>query len=153
MNQSMTVQQALQLAIDAEIKAYNLYMNTSKNITGAGTKAMLVELANQELGHRKLLENVVRKDDYEILEKNVPQDSQGISDFLVVSELDVNATPQDVMIFAMREEQKAFNFYTDLQNYFAGSELENLFSRLAAEEQQHKIKLENEYDEHFLKDN
>lgn len=153
MDKSMTVEQALQLAIDAEINAYNLYMDTLKKVSSVGTKKMLTELADQELGHRRLLEKVVEKENYEILGKNIPQDSQGISEFLVVSELSRDTTPQDVMIFAMKEEQKAFNFYTDLKNYFAGSNLEALFNRLAAEEQQHKIKLENEYEEYFLKDN
>ena len=50
---SLTVEQALKVAIDAEIRAYNLYTDTSNKVSGAGTKTMLQELAKQEMGHRK----------------------------------------------------------------------------------------------------
>ncbi|MBN1347998.1 ferritin family protein [candidate division KSB1 bacterium] len=153
MGQSLTIQEALKVAINAEINAYNLYMNTRDKVSNAGTKTMLKELADQELGHRKLLENVLAKENYEVLGRSIPQQSQGISDFLVVSELQKDASPQDVIIFAMNEEQKAFRFYSDLQAYFKGSQLETLFSNLAGEEQQHKLKLEKEYEEHFMKEN
>ena len=153
MDQSITVKDALKIAITEEIKAYNLYMKTSKKVSSASTKQMLLELAEQEQGHRKLLENVVKKENYQRLGDNIPKESHGITEFLVVSELKEHATPQDVMIFAMKEEEKAFNFYTDLKNHFAGTDLEELFDKLAAEERSHKIKLEEEYEEHFLKEN
>jgi rubrerythrin len=148
---SLTVEQALKVAIDAEIRAYTLYTNTSKKVSGAGTKTMLQELAQQEMGHRKKLEKVVAKKDFAVLGKTILRQSRGIAEFLVVSEeLDTNATTQEVMIFAMKEEEKAFNFYTSLKDQFLGTELENLFQGLAAEERGHKIKLEDEYEEHFM---
>ena len=153
MKKQITIKEALQIAIEAEISAYNLYQETAEKVANAATKAMLIELANMELGHRKLLENIVTKGEYTQLSDDVPRESQGISDFLVTSELQKNATPQDVMIFAMKEEEKAFNFYNDMKNNFLGTELENVFSKLAAEEQGHKKRLEDEYEEHFLREN
>ena len=58
-DQTITVKEAIKIAIKEEIKAYNLYMSTSKKVTGSGTKTMLLELAEQELGHQKLLENTL----------------------------------------------------------------------------------------------
>ncbi|UCE05755.1 MAG: ferritin family protein [bacterium] len=151
---SLTVEDALKVAIDAEIRAYNLYTSTSEKVTGAGTKTMLLELANQELGHRKLLENIIDKRDFNVLGKKIPKESRGIAEFLVATEeLDKNATPQEAMIFAMKEEEKAYNFYMNLKSQFVGTEMENLFDGLAAEERGHKIKLEDEYEQHFMKDN
>lgn len=152
-DQSLTMKQALQIAIEAEIKAYNLYKETSEKVSSAGTKVMLLELADQELEHRKLLENIDLKGNYQKLGQSINRQSPGIAKFLVATELKEHASPQDVMIFAMKEEQKAYNFYIDLKNHFAGTELEDLFDRLATEERRHKIKLEEEYDEHFLKEN
>ena len=57
------------------------------------------------------------------------------------------------MIFAMNEEQKAYDFYMGLKEQFPGTELEDLFDRLAAEERGHKIKLEDEYEAHFMTEN
>ena len=152
MNQ-MTIKDALQIAIDAEIKAYNLYIDTREKITNAGTKAMLKELADMELGHRRLLENIVKKEQYTKLGENVPKESRGIADFLVAAELQQNATPQDAIIFAMKEEEKAFNFYDDMRNQFAGTELEKVFNKLASEELGHKRRLEAEYEAHIMWEN
>ena len=149
----MIIKDALQIAINEEIKAYNLYKETSDKVANASTKAMLKELAAQELGHRELLESIVNNKNYESLGQRIPQDSPGISDFLETSELHKNASPQDVMIFAMKEEEKAYNFYVDMKKHHAGSELEQVFNRLAAEEKGHKRKLELEYEDHFLREN
>ena len=151
---SLTVEQAIKVAIDAEIRAYNLYFETSEKVSGSGTKTMLKELAQQEMGHRKKLENVIARGDFKVLGKTIPKQSRGVEEFLVASkELDTNATTQEVMIFAMKEEEKAFNFYTSLKEQFLGTELEKLFDGLAAEERGHKIKLEDEYEEHFMSEN
>ena len=105
------------------------------------------------MGHQRLLEKMVRDEKHDRLGENIPMDSPGITNFLVTSELDANASPQEAMIFAMKEEEKAFNFYSDLKNHFTGTELENLFNKLANEERGHKIKLEKEYEAHVMKDN
>ena len=152
-NKSITLSQVLKIAVKEEIKAYNLYNSTSKIVKNPSTKTMLLELAREEMNHRKVLENVIQEKKYESLGENIPEESMGIADFLVTSELDENATTQDVMIFAMKEEEKAYNFYTDLGNHFSGTELAKLLSRLALEEKGHKIKLEDEYEERFLKEN
>ena len=152
-DQPLTFKDAIKIAIKEEIKAYNLYLETSKKVSGAGTKKMLEELAEMEKGHRKILEGVIENQKSELLGKNIPRQSPGIADFLVEVELAEHSSVQDVMIFAMKAEEKAFKFYTELKMRFAGTELENLFDNLAEEEKGHKIKLENEYDEFVLRDN
>lgn len=148
---ALTVEQALKVAIDAEIQAYNLYTNAAQKISGAGTKTMLTELAQQELGHRRKLEHVLAKKDFNVLGKSIPKESRGIAEFLAdTEELPTNATTQQVMIFAIKKEERAFNFYSSLKDEFLGTELENLFNGLAAEEQGHKVKLEDDYEEHFM---
>jgi len=148
-----TLKDALAIAINKELKAYNLYMSTSKKVSSSGTKAMLIELAKEEKRHQQILENVVTEEKYEGLGADIPKTSLGIAEFLVAADLRENATPQEVMIFGIKEEEKAFKFYTDLKVHFAGTELENLFERLAEEERGHKIKFEQEYDEHVLREN
>lgn len=150
---NITLKDALEIAITEEIKAYSLYNNLSAKVKNAATRSMLQELADQELGHRKLLENVVAGQKYQILGKNVSTTQKGIVDFLVVTELKENSTPQETMIFAIKAEEKAYNFYTDFKNHFGASELGDLFAKLAIEEQGHKSKLEMEYEEHFMRDN
>jgi rubrerythrin len=150
---SITLKDALEIAISEEIKAYSLYSNLSAKVKNAGTRTMLRELADQELGHRKLLENIVAGQKFEILGHKVSGTQKGIVDFLVASEPKENATPQEVMIFAIKAEEKAYNFYTDFKNHFGATELGQLFAKLAIEEQGHKSRLETEYEEHFMRDN
>lgn len=151
--QGLTFQDALEVAINEEIKAYNLYTNLSKKVSGSGSKTMLQELAAQEKGHQLLLEKALEAKNVTVLGNKLPTENRGIADFLVESEIDEDSTPQDVMIFAIKAELKAFNFYNEMKGYFAGSALETLFSTLAAEEQRHKIKLEEEYEDYFMKEN
>ena len=150
---SLTFTEALEVAIHEEVKAFNMYSNLSKKVNSAATKVMLDELAQQEMGHRKLLEKIVQSGKYNQLGQNVPAESQGIAEFLVATDINEAASPQEVIIFAIKAEIKAFNFYNDFVKHFSGTELEDLFSRLASEEQQHKIKLENEYETYFMRDN
>jgi len=148
-----TVKDAIAVAVKKEVRAYNLYMNTSKKVKSPGTKAMLIELAEEEKRHQKILENVVAEEKYDGLGADIPKTSLGIADFLVATEITENATPQEVMIFGMKEEEKAFNFYTDLKAHFSGTDLETLFDKLAEEERGHKIKFEREYEENVLREN
>ena len=150
---AINIKQALQIAIEAESHAYEMYTKTSKMVSGADTKQMLLDLAKEELGHKKLLEKIVLEGNPAQLGQGIPKDSYGIADFLVVSELKEKAIPQDIIIFAMKEEEKAFNFYMDLKRLYEGTELEKVFDNLATEEKGHKIKLEAEYEEHFMREN
>jgi rubrerythrin len=150
---TLTIEQAIGVAIKEEVKAYNLYLKTSEKVAAAGTKSMLQELAQQEKGHKNLLESVLKGGDFKVLGKKVPQQSPGIASFLKISELGEHATPQEVMIFAMGEEEKACNFYLSLKDHFSGTDMADLFDRLAAEERGHKIRLEDEYEKHFMREN
>ncbi|HDP97557.1 MAG TPA: hypothetical protein ENN22_00025 [bacterium] len=153
MTPELTFEGALKLAIVAEIDAYNLYNDTSEKIKNPASKEMLKELAQQEMGHRKSLEKVLKNRDYKMLGKSIPKASPGVADFLETTKLTEQASIQEVMIFAMNEEQKAYNFYMALKDQFAGTEMADLFDRLAMEENGHKIKLEEEYEQHFLSEN
>ncbi|MBD3290328.1 rubrerythrin, partial [candidate division KSB1 bacterium] len=57
-NVEMTVEQAVRLAINEEIKAHELYLDLSKKIGVQETRVMLLQLAEQELKHRLTLEKI-----------------------------------------------------------------------------------------------
>jgi rubrerythrin len=62
-------------------------------------------------------------------------------------------TYQDIVIIAMKREEASRNLYADLAERFAGSDTGALFSRLSAEEAEHKLRFEKIYDDEILKDN
>lgn len=153
MAENLTIRDALKMAIKEEIKAYTLYFNLSKRVKSLGTKNMLIELAEQEKGHQKLLEGVTQGEAQSQLGQNIPSESSGISNFMIETKLKDDATPQEVMVYAIKAEVKAFDFYTALNTDISDPSLKDLFAKLASEEKGHKIKLEDEYEEHFMKDN
>lgn len=149
----MTIKNALRVAINEEVRAYNLYKKTSEKVKNAGSRQMLSELANEEMKHRKILEGIVVSENYKALGNKIDQNRVGIAEFLEATELQENASPQEVLIFAMKEEEKALNFYNALKTDFAGTDLEEVFGRLATEEFGHKQKLEQEYEDQILQEN
>ncbi|MBD3288965.1 hypothetical protein GF337_09195 [candidate division KSB1 bacterium] len=153
MSKEMTIKDALQLAIDEEIKAYNLYNETSQKVKNSGARKMLVELANEELKHREALEKIITNDDYKALGNAIDRNKFGIAEFLEETQLKETASIQEILIFAIKEEEKALNFYNAMKLNFPGTDMQEVFGRLAAEEMGHKQKLEREYEEHILREN
>jgi rubrerythrin len=149
----LTIHDALDMAIKEEIKAYALYSNLSKKVENPGTKSMLTELADQEKGHQKLLEGITGDEVQNRLGQNIPSESSDITNFMVGTILKEDATPREAIVYAIKAEQKAFDFYTALGDNLTDPSLKELFAKLASEEKGHKIKLEDEYEEHFMKDN
>jgi len=150
---SLTIHDALNMAIKEEIKAHTLYFNLSKRVESQGTRNMLIELAEQEKGHRQLLEGVVQNEAQNQLGQKIDSETGGIVNFMTETKLQKDATPQEVMVYAIKAEQKAIDFYTDLGNDVSEPSLQDIFMKLASEEKGHRTKLEDEYEEHFMKDN
>jgi len=150
---NLTIHDALDMAIKEEINAYTLYSNLSKRVKTQGTKNMLIELAEQEKGHKRLLEGIVQGETQNQLGGKIDSESGGIANFMIETKLKNDATPQEVMVYAIKAEQKAIDFYTDLGNDVSDPSLQDIFIKLASEEKGHRTKLEDEYEEHFMKDN
>ena len=149
----LTIHDALEMAIKKEIAAYTLYSNLSNRVKSQGTKNMLIELAEQEKGHKILLEGVIKGEGQSQLGQNIPSGSSGIVSFMIETKINDDATPPEVMTYAIKAEEKAFTFYNTLSNELSDPSLKDLFAKLASEEKGHKIRLEDEYEEHFMKDN
>jgi rubrerythrin len=117
-----------------------------------GAKALLEDLANQEVSHRNILETALKGGKIDrIGGKKEPKDLH-LSDYMVTEDIGPDSTPQEVILFAIKKEQEAYSIYHMLLGNYEGTELEELFSRLAKEELRHKDVLEREYEEHFMQE-
>ena len=142
----------LTFAIRREHDSYELYVMFRDMVRDPSSKALLEDLAKQELSHRNLLETALKGEKIErIGGKKEPQDLH-ISDYMVTEDIDPDSTPQEVMLFAIQKEQEAYSIYHMLLGNYEGTELEELFSRLAKEELRHKETLQREYEEHFMQE-
>lgn len=151
MTEAITTQKILDYAISLEKQAVNLYTDLASKAHNSATKMVFLEYAEEEMGHRKKLEEVA--DGEHIISTQKAVMDLKISDYTVNVELGDEPTYQDILLFAMNQEKIAFRLYTDLSNRVDEPKLKALFLGLAQEEATHKLRFEIEYDQHVLTEN
>jgi len=144
-----TLKDALLFAMDKEKKANELYLLFRGKVRDDAARALLQELADQEMGHWKMIREALDSGSVEGIGAKAKGRDIQVSDYMVEIELTPDSSPQDIMVFAMQMEKKAMEFYAGLLDRYRGTDLEALFTRLAREEMRHKEILEKEYEEHF----
>jgi rubrerythrin len=146
----MTIEEILNEAIQGEIQSYELYTNAVELVRAEHIKALLRELAQEELGHKAALERMLAnpaqlKHQVGALKAAPIQDYQ-IGDHLVVRPLEPDSTFQDVCIFASKKEQQSYELYRDLAAESTG-ESRDLLEAMAKDELRHKNLVEGWYEE------
>jgi rubrerythrin len=141
----------IDFAVDREKEAVEFYQDLQNKAKFAEMIEMLKDLETMEMGHITFLEKV-REKGLEKVEVKEVMDLH-ISDYMV----DIDPTPemdyQNILIVAMKREEKSKALYEDLAVRFAGTEIEKLLLKIAADESDHKLKFEKLYDEHVLREN
>lgn len=141
----------VRFAILKEEEAAAAYKAASRIVTRSNVRDMLLSFATQEEGHKRRLEAVD-------LESVAAADIRAVPDLKIADYTDgVEITAamdyQEILVVAMKREEKAHNLYTALASKAEDAGLSKLFTFLAQEEARHKLALEKEYDEHVLSDN
>ena len=143
--------EVIQLAINNEQEAADLYAGLADRAKGPAAKAHFEQLANMERGHKTKLE-VLDLAYFESQKIDPPQDLK-ISDYLVDVELQPDSSYQDTLLYAAKCEKAAAELYTDLATvYTAAPEVSKMFLVLAQEEAHHKFIIEREYDDKVYKE-
>jgi len=146
----MTVEEILQVAIRREIQSYELYTRAVEMVTADTVRGALRQLAQEELGHKALLEKMLSNPGQMRLHvrrmrAELVQD-YGVGDHLKGSSLGPDATFQDVCIFASKKEQQSYEMYRDLAEQNTG-EARQLFEAMSKDELRHKNLVESWYEE------
>jgi len=143
--------EVINFAINGEKDAVKFYQELQAKVKFQAQIEMLKEFENMENGHVAILENI-RNKGFEKIEIKEVTDLH-ISDYIIdiVPTEDMNY--QDILIIAMKKEEKANKLYTEMANNFPDTELEQIFKKLASEEANHKLHFETLYDDYILKDN
>lgn len=142
----------IELAIAFEKESYHFYTALKKNTKNPQLTEILDQLANAEIGHRRKLENILKRGTVEgekIFRELQPKQVKDmkLSDHLLPARIDSNSTFQEIMIAAMHREKGAHDFYKTMTKLAATDEARNLFEFLAAEELEHKGILERLYED------
>ncbi len=146
----MTVKEVLREAVQGEIEAHLLYTKAADMVQEEHVKQALLELAQEEQGHKLALERMLANPDqisYSVrkLQEETVEDYQ-IGDHLVAQPLGPNSTFQDVCIFASKKEQQSYELYRDMAAQNEG-ELSDLLEAMAKDELRHKNLVEGWYEE------
>ena len=145
----------IDFAVARENEAVQFYTDLQNMAKFAAQKEMLSELADMERGHVNMLEALRAKGQEGVAASAKAQNAPNlmISEYLVEAPPTDHMTYQDILVIAMKREEKSLKLYTEMAERFAGSDLALVFKRIAGEEADHKLRFEKLYDEEVLTDN
>ena len=139
----------LDTAIYKEIASQAFYIAGQNKTEDPGAKALLRELADQELKHADLLKNLkekglTRQDWYAEKAPNLR-----ISEYLAGSDTIEGVGLQEALTLAMKREQQSVEFYSKMMGIIRDEAAKHLCEKLVKEELRHKLRLEMYYDDLF----
>ncbi|MFB0509668.1 MAG: ferritin family protein [bacterium] len=156
-----SLDEVIAFAIGREAQAANFYQVFAARSEKPATKSMFAELAAEEKKHQELLEKLTP----EQLKNFQPTklEDLGLDSILKDTQFSPDMEYPGALRMALKRETESIRLYsffaeqlmkdkTECQTSVERKQLKQLFDFLVAQEQQHKNKLENEYDAVVLKD-
>lgn len=139
----------LDTAIYTEIVSQAFYIAGQGKTQDPGARVLMKELAQEELRHSEWLKNLKEKGLEKLSwhQERVP--NLMISDYLTGGDTLEGAALQDTLVFAMKREQQAVEFYSKMMGIVRDASAKRLCQRLVHEELKHKLRLEMLYDDLF----
>ena len=146
----MTWEEILNRAIGKEEEAYSNYHAMAKRASNPGTQTMFNELAEEEARHKAILTNW-KSGKFPGCSISSLADLGGIGEGRD-TKFDRDLSPEEAVRLAIREEERAFAFYSSLAKGLEEEESRCLAERLAAEERGHRTKLERLLEEEIFQE-
>ena len=142
-------EEIIHYAIEKEKEAVAFYEDAASEEAYSGAKKLFTEFADEERKHQALFEGYLRGEkklpDYEL--KWIPDLKR--SDYLVDMTYEKGMPYSDILLLAMKREEKSLNLYHELANQNQNEDLVKIFQMLAQEEAKHKLSLETLYDDYM----
>ena len=141
----------LDFAIEKELEAAEFYTNISKEEAFSGAGKMFEEFAQEERKHQQLLEDFKTRGlsasvaDYQF--KWITDIKR--SNYVVELEYRHGMGYNEILMLAMKREEKALQLYNDFLDKADSKESRTLFKMLSQEEAKHKLALETMYDDYM----
>lgn len=144
----------IDFAIEKEREAAEFYENISENEEDfSGSRKMFAEFAIEERKHESMLEEFKTKGITKSLEGYKFKWITDIkrSDYLVDLDYEEGMPYNEILLLAMKREEKALKLYNQFLEQADSDEAKNLFKALCQEEAKHKLALETTYDDYMAK--
>ena len=145
------IEEILDFAIENEIIAAEFYDKLSDQAKSKSMKETFEKFSKEERGHEARLKKIKSEGVFKAQKEDILD--MKMSDYLVKSKTKGKMTYQDALILAMKREKAAYKLYKRLAKSAPTKELKIIFTKLAAEEANHKMNFEIEYDDYIYIDN
>ncbi|WP_432822303.1 ferritin-like domain-containing protein [Trichloromonas sp.] len=147
----VTLDEILKFAVKREEAAYQLYKNAAAISKSIAAKKMFEEMAAEEAGHKEVFGkmNVEKAEQYKAIQ--IPD--MKISQYLAEVPLQPDMTYQQILTYAMKAEENAYQLYTTAAAEIDDPQLKKVLQVFADVEKGHKIRIEKIYDVHVLTEN
>ncbi len=148
-----TREAALEKAIDMESKSFEAYKNGYMRVKDKLGKDLLKDLALDELRHRYTLEKAFFEETVALHDAGYPASpSMMLTMMLEKKPLSESSTDQEIMIYAIHEEKRAVDFYKGMASQCGDAPMEEMYKRLAEEEEGHLARLEEMYESQYMQE-
>jgi rubrerythrin len=149
-----TYEAALEMAIEMEHEGFRHYLQAMKTVKNKAAKEILRDAAQDELGHKFLLEKALLDgymDTSDVLGKPVP--TMNLGAVLAKKELTPGSDAREALAYAIHLEKGAVDFYKKLATGCSGAPMGNVLEKILEDEARHLQTLEDMYEEHFMTEN
>ncbi|HAE91779.1 ferritin-like domain-containing protein [Tissierella praeacuta] len=133
----------IKFAVENEIEAYEFYIGATNKVKDNYLKETFQELAEEELKHKKFLEEFLVSDINEI--RLHQTNDYKIAETIDKPKLTVEMKFADAIGLAIKNEEEAMDMYKNLADICIDEEQRKLFLGLMEMEKMHKAKLEEIY--------
>ena len=139
----------IDFAIEKEKEAADFYDRVGEEESMSGARQMFREFAGEERKHQALLENLNQKGIVEGLSDYKFKWIKDIkrSNYVVEMEYRSGLDFHEILLIAMKREEKALALYNLLLDRSEEEDRKKLFKMLCQEEAKHKLSLETLYDD------
>jgi rubrerythrin len=143
----------IDFAIEKEIEAAEFYRNLSRQETFSGSEKMFNEFAAEERKHQKLLTDFKASGITQSIKEYKLKWITDIkrSDYAVDLEYHNGMAYNEILMLAMKREEKSLKLYNDFLDQTETQDSKKLFKILCQEEAKHKLALETLYDDYMAK--
>lgn len=145
-----SLKDVLIFAIRKEHDAQELYLMFRDIVKDPAAKTLLGDLADQEFGHKTMLEKTLESGRVEKIGKQGSVRDLHVADYVPSAKITSDSRPEDIMAFAIKMEEASCGLYQSLLKSYEDTDLAGILSQLVREETSHKELLEREYEEHFM---
>jgi rubrerythrin len=147
----VTLEEVIKFAVQREETAVQLYTRAAKMTTSIASRKMFEEFALEEMGHKKVFSQMDLAKAEQYRASKLPD--MGISKYLVDIELTPDMNYPQILQFAIKTEENAYQLYKAAAEGTEDLQLKKTLEVFADVELGHKKRIESIYDEHVLTEN